>query len=256
MSQLTESNQMLTSIAGPPESARTHEQISLIVAAFNEEDNISQCIAELLAYAPNGEVVVVHGGFDRTADIADETRKEYGDHVTVVRNKNDRGKGHAIREGIARARFPLMAQFDADLQFQARELPKLIQPILDGRVPVTFGSRFIGGADSRVGAEHRSRNISNYAVSLYTSVLCGHRYTDVMAGFKAWTRAAIERIDLRCNHFGYEAEIAIRAAMVGIPIEEVPITYDPRRKGQSNVNLLRDGFLVGTYLLRTRLSWR
>ena len=96
------------------------------------------------------------------------------------------------------------------------------------------------------------RFLANYVVSGLTSLLCGKRYTDVNAGFKAWKSSVIRDLNIRCNHFGYEPEIAILAAKRGYHIVEVPVNYKGRQRGISNVKLIRDGIIIPLFLIKTR----
>ena len=110
-------------------------QYSVIISCFNEEDNIERCVRSVVAACPDAEVLVVHGGTDRTGEITLELAQKFG-KVRLVHNENDRGKGHAIRTGIAAATCDVHVQFDADNQFFAEDLPALVAPILEQGEPV------------------------------------------------------------------------------------------------------------------------
>jgi len=226
--------------------------ISVIIASRNEEKNIGECIRRCYRALPNSEVIVVEGGDDRTIAIAEGMKKRYKT-LKVVHNKNDRGKGHGIRVGIQHASNAIMAQVDADCQFLPEELPKLVKPIVDGKADITFGSRLMKGSKVAKGAMTSVHRLANWVISTYTSTLAGHWYTDVQAGFKAWTAKAIRDIGLRCDHFGYEPELAVMAGKKGYKIAEVPISFKPRTKGISKVNLWRDGVMILFYLLKVKL---
>jgi len=225
--------------------------ISVIIASRNEEKNIKDCIERCYKALPNAEVIVVEGGDDRTVEIANSLKKKYPS-LKVIHNKNDRGKGHGIRVGIQHATKSIMAQVDADCQFLPEELPQLVKPIVDGKTDITFCSRLMKGSKVAKGAITPIHYLANWVVSSYTSMLAGHWYTDVQAGFKAWTAKAIRDIDLQCDHFGYEPELAIMAAKKGYTIIEVPVSFRPRTKGTSKVNLWRDGILIPLYLLKVK----
>ncbi len=226
--------------------------ISIIIASRNEEKNIRDVIERCYNTWPNAEVIVVEGGNDRTIQIANSMKKKHST-LRVIHNKNDRGKGHGIRVGIQHATKPIMAQVDADCQFLPEELPQLVRPILEGKGDITFCSRLMKGAKVAKGAMTSIHRLANWVVSSYTSLLAWHWYTDVQAGFKAWTAKAIRDIDLQCDHFGYEPELAIMAAKKGYTIVEVPVSFKPRTKGESKVNLWRDGVIIPFYLLKVKL---
>lgn len=234
------------------QDSNKEQQVSVIIASFNEENNIRQTLQRIYNVLPNCEVIIVEGGNDKTIEIAEEEKKRHKDMI-IIHNKNDKGKGHAISIGIEAATKQIMAQVDADSQFPPEELPQLIQPILEDKADIVFASRFIDGSTVEKGSLTRMRRLANYVVSGFTSLLCGKRYTDVNAGFKAWKSDVIKKLDIHCNHFGYEPEIAILAAKKGYRIIEVPVNYKGRQRGISNVKLLRDGIIIPIFLLKTKL---
>ena len=119
--------------------------VSIIVSCWNEEKCVEKVIRTVAAAMPEAEIVIVHGGNDRTLEIAKCMTAEFP-QVVPVRNENDRGKGHGIKTGISRASANIMAQFDADLQFFATDLPALVAP-LQNRADVVLGSRFLASSD-------------------------------------------------------------------------------------------------------------
>jgi len=221
--------------------------ISILVAAFNEEESIEECIRSIATAMPDAEIVIVHGGTDATLDIARSLQSEFP-QITPIFNEGDRGKGHAVKTGIASARGSIIAQFDADLQFAAKDLPALTAPLKDGLCDVTLGSRFMTGADRAAYQPSFFRDMGNKLLCLYVSCLCGKKATDVTAGIKAWTRSAIEQIDFRDDVYSYEAEIVIRAHRLGLRVKEVPVTYASRVKGISmhtdNLQVIRAGLTI------------
>jgi glycosyltransferase involved in cell wall biosynthesis len=231
----------------------TPPEISVIIASFNEENNIRETIQRIHKTLPNCEIIVVEGGNDRTIEIAMEERKKTHPNMIIVHNKNDKGKGQAIRMGIEEATKPIMAQVDADSQFPPEELPGLVQPILDKKADIVFCSRFLKDATVEKGSLTRMRHLANFVVSGFTSMLCGNYLTDVNAGFKAWNSDVIRDINIECNHFGYEPEIAIMAAKLGYKIVEVPVNYKGRQRGITNVKLIRDGIIIPLFLIKTKI---
>lgn len=219
-------------------------EVSILIAALNEEAVIEECVRRVLAAATGSwEVVVIDGGTDRTGDIVRALERELK-VVRHVRNEGDRGKGHAIRRGIQEARADVMAQFDADLQFVPEDLPRVIAPIQAGLADVVLGSRFLDISTRRRGSTPLVRRLGNHAVSAYASLFARRRLTDVQAGIKAWTREAAQRIDLRSDGFSYEAEIAVKAVRKGLRVVEIPVTTLPRRTGRSKVALMRAGLAL------------
>jgi dolichol-phosphate mannosyltransferase len=146
-----------------------------------------------------------------------------------------------------------MAQLDADLQFMPEELPRLVAPIAAGRADVVLGSRFTGESQHHPGGSPPLRTLGNRAVSAWASLLFAHRMTDVLAGIKAWTRPAIERIAPRLDGFAYEIEIPARALRAGLRVVDVPVTTGRRGGGESHV---RSVALEGARMLWTTAALR
>lgn len=237
----------------------TPPDVSIIISCFDEALTIDRCVRTVAEALPEAEIVVVHGGGDRTLEIARGLRAEFP-QVTPVRNENDRGKGHGIRTGIARAAGRCMAQFDADLQFRAADLPALVGPLVAGDADVCLGSRFLPGSDRAAYQRSFFRDWGNRLLAAYVSALVGRRVTDVTAGMKAWTRTAIERIDFRDDRYSYEAEIVVRAARLGLRIRELPVAYASRAAGRSmhagNLAVIRAGLTIMVKCLAYRFRAR
>ena len=227
--------------AGGPER---RPRLTVIVAAFNEQDTIGNCVQQIFeVYPENCELLVVDGGTDNTQQVVEALTETFS-LLRYVRNHDDRGKGHSIRTGIAEARGDVMAQIDADLQFLPSDLPALVAPIEEGQADVTLGTRFAAGSIRRAGSTPTFRRWGNKFASFYASLLYCHRMTDVQAGMKAWTREAAELIDIKSDNYSYEVEIPIKALRKGLRVVDVPITTDARQGGETCVNVVFDGIAL------------
>ena len=227
------------------------ENLSVIIAAYNEEENIVATIKRVHKSVPKAEIlVVVDGSPDNTAKEAKSVRLP---NLQVISYMPNRGKGYAIRIGVLNATREIQAQIDADSQFPPEELGSLVKPIMQGDADITFCSRFCEGATIEAGSLTRMRRLANYIVSGFTSLLAWRRLTDVNAGFKAWKTDVMKDIDIRCPHFGYEPEIAIMASKKGYTIKEVPVNYKNRDEGNTSVSLWRDGIIIPAFLIKTKL---
>ncbi|MBN2491215.1 MAG: glycosyltransferase family 2 protein [Planctomycetes bacterium] len=207
-------------------------RLSIILACFNEEESIEACLQGLLAAAPGAEIVVIHGGTDRTLEIARRLAAVHPE-IRAHRNYGDTGKGHAIKFGIAVTERPWLLQFDADLQFDPAEVPRVLGPIAAGEADIVLGSRFLEDSVTREYRFSFLRVVGNRIVNRWLSWLAGVPISDVTTGYKAWTRAAIERVNFKDNGFVYEMEILLRGVRRGLRLAEVPITYRNREKGFS-----------------------
>lgn len=234
---------------------KVYPKVTIIISCFNEEANIEKCIRSVASAMPESEILVVHGGTDRTSEMATRLKTEIP-AVRVVRNENDLGKGHAIRKGIECATHDVMAQFDADNQFFATDLPALVDPILEGRADVTLGSRFLPSADRSAYKPSFFRDYGNRTLSAYVGLLCGKKVTDVTAGVKAWTRKAIQAIDLTDDKYSYEAEIVVRAAVKKLRILELPVKYASRVEGISMHTSSLKVIIAGFTIIKNCVSYR
>lgn len=231
--------------------------VSILVACRNEEANIERCIREVARVLPTAEILVIDGGTDRTLELAEALRAEFPG-VRPIKNEGDRGKGHAIKTGIAQASAPVMAQFDCDLQFAADDLPALLAPVQAGTCELALGSRFLHSSDRGAYQPIFFRDAGNRILALYISLLTGRPVTDVTAGVKAWTRAAIQQIDFQDDRYSYEAEIVVRAARLGLRFCEVPVRYASRTAGASmhrgSLAVIKAGLVIMAKALAAR--WR
>lgn len=241
-----------------PSSTRvpTAPEVSIIVATFNEEASIEECLRRIFAVYPTGaEVLVVDGGHDRTGEITKGLEGEFA-ALQYIRNENDRGKGHATKTGIANARGKMMAEIDADLQFHPEELPKLFAPLREGTADVALGSRFASASTRNAGSTNPLRSFGNFTTSLYASILFFHRMTDVLAGMMAWTRDVSDSIGPIRDNYSYEVEIPVKALKKGFRVIDVPIVTEARQGGCSNVNVVRDGLTILRDITLFRLGLR
>ena len=237
--------------------------VSIIVSCLFEEDTIRECIERISKVMPNAEIIVIHGGTDKTLEIAEEMAKT-NPRIKPYKNENDMGKGHAIHVAIELANHEVMAQFDADLQFDPEDLPKLFQPIFNNEADVVLGSRFMQESDTSDYTFSFFRVIGNHLVNFWISFLCGCRMTDVTAGSKAWTRKAIKEINFQDRKFVYEVEIPVRAHLCKLRIAQVPIGYHNRQGGLSGhgsglkgvLSVIRCGFMLLWTATRIRLLKR
>lgn len=224
------------------------KKISVIIPSYNEEKNIKKTIDRVRKIGPDYEIIVVDdGSIDNTFKVANDAG------AIAFRLKKNTGKGAAFRKGIEEATGDVIVQVDADSQFMPEEIPKLIQPILDDKADATLGSRFTKGSVIEEGALSARNKIGNYGDSLLTSIACRHRVTDVQAGFKAFKGKELKEIKFREDHFGYEPELVILAKKKGLRIVDVPIFYKKRRGGQSNINFLKDVYIISKAIIRTTL---
>lgn len=219
---------------------KTKKLVSIILTSYNEEKNIGRTIRDCKAlkkFFPIEIIVVDAASRDKTVGIAKKMKID-----RILRFPFKRGKGADFWAGGLLATGDYIIQIDTDHQFQPQEIPLFVDAINKG-ADVVIGTRFEGGKIEKGSVSIRNY-FGNWVMSLATSIACGRRITDVMAGFKGFTRDAFLALDLKERHFEYEAETVTKSCRMGMNLVQLPITYTKRRGGASGIRALQDGFNV------------
>ncbi len=199
--------------------------LSIVIPAYNEEATLEKLLARVEALDIDKEILVVDDGSrDRTRAILEgyEGRPGY----RVFFQPRNRGKGAAIRRGIAEAGGDVVAIQDADLEYDPAELPRLARPILDGRADVVYGARFMPG-ERRVNA--LMHTIGNRGLTLLSNVCSNLDLNDMETCYKLFRRDVVQRLRLESERFGIEPELTAKLAKIpALRLYEMPISYNPR----------------------------
>ena len=201
--------------------------ITVIIPVYNEARTIESVLKRVLAIPFTKQVVAVDdGSTDGTREVLHRARHD--DLVVVLLDKN-RGKGHAVRQGIARSRGDAVVIQDADLEYLPEEIPKLCEPILKGEADAVFGSRFIG-APRKVGKFWHTK--ANQVVTEFSNVCSNLNITDMETGAKAFNGDLIRSLPLKSDRFGFEPEVVARLARRKARIFEIPAPYFGRTQAE------------------------
>ena len=225
--------------------------VSIIITSYNEEKNIASVIRDckkLKKLFPI-EIIVVDGGSrDKTLQVV---KKNKVDRLLAFPSK--RGKGSDFWAGGLLASGDYIIQIDADHQFQPNEIPLFVKA-LEGGADAAIATRFSGEGKIQKGSISGRNLFGNWLMSFLTSLACGVKISDVMAGFKAFKKEAFLALDLRERHFEYEAEAVVKTVKMGMNLVQIPITYTKRFGGESGIRALRDGFNVSKAIFRVYTS--
>ncbi len=222
--------------------------LSVIIPAYNEQSTVAKIIDRVRAIQLHYEIIVVDdGSTDGTREVL-KSLPEAEDLKIFFHDKN-LGKGAAVRTGIEHASGDVILIQDADLEYDPREFPQLLQPIAEGRASVVYGSRFLGGPRKAMFFTHM---LGNKFLTLVTSILYDTILSDMETGYKVFKAEVVKSMPLRSRRFEFEPEITARVLRRGIRIYEVPISYNGREYHEGKKITWRDGFIAVWTLVRYR----
>ena len=221
-------------------------KLSIIMPVYNERAMIAEVLDVVRRVPVDKEIVVVDDG--STDGTRDWLQRYSADGVEVVFHPRNRGKGAAVRTGLARIRGDVVLIQDADLELDPFEYPNLLAPIREGRVQAVFGSRFLRRPERVMWLTY----LANRILTGLTNFLYGVRMTDMMTCYKVFTREVAERLDLVSDGFDIEPELTAKILRGGWRWCEVPVTYRARTYGEGKKIRVRDFFRVVRALWRFR----
>lgn len=225
--------------------------LSVIMPCYNEERTIREILDQVRAVNLDKEIIVVDDhSRDRTPDILRDIAAA-DESVRVIRQPRNRGKGEAIRTGLAAARGEIVIIQDADLEYDPNDYYELVRPIVEGKIDVVFGSRFLG----RHTGMYFWNAIGNKFLTFLTNLLYNAWISDMETCYKVMRTDIMRSLHLRSNDFRIEPEMAAKVLRLGYRIYEVPISYMGRTYEEGKKIRKRDGFKAIAMLLRC-LSWR
>ena len=214
-------------------------KLSIVIPCFNEVHFIETIIAQVKkSPIKDKEIIVVD---DYSTDGTRERLKSLESQVDrIIYHERNLGKGAALRTGFGAATGDIVVVQDADLEYDPQEYGKLIQPILDNKADVVFGSRFMGSEAHRV--LFFWHYLGNKFLTFLSNAFTNLNLTDMETCYKAFRREILQKLQLKENRFGFEPEITAKVAKLNCRIYEVGISYSGRDYTQGKKITWKDGF--------------
>lgn len=215
-------------------------ELSVIIPCYNEAQTIGAILDAVNKSGVSSLEIIVVDDFSNDGSRELLQTSLVGKYSKLICQPCNKGKGAAIREGIAAATGDIVLIQDADLEYDPREYISLLAPIRDGKADVVYGSRFLSGAPHRV--LYFWHYVGNKILTLFSNMLTNLNLTDMETCYKVFRREILQGLEFRQDRFGFEPEVTARiAAIPGIRIYEVGISYSGRTYAEGKKINWRDG---------------
>lgn len=223
-------------------------RLTVIIPAYNEEKTIQQVLSQVLAQKDVFEVIVVDDASqDKTASLA---KKKKDRRLRVYSHTTNQGKGKAIQTALTMAKGNYILIQDADLEYNPKEIPILLEPIRSGRIEVVYGSRFFGARTNMYYWHYVGNQLLNFIINvMYDTIL-----SDMETCYKILPTQLMKDLNLAENDFRIEPEITCKLLLRGVKIMEIPITYVGRSYDEGKKITWYDWILAVGAILKYRLS--
>jgi glycosyltransferase involved in cell wall biosynthesis len=224
-------------------------KLSVVIPVFNERETIEEILRRVQAVNVGLEkeiIVVDDSSTDGTRELLQTLKPP---QVKVLFHEKNMGKGAALHTGFAQAEGDIVLVQDADLEYDPREYPRLLEPILDGRADVVYGSRFLGGPHRVLFFWHY---VGNKMLTAFSNMISNLNLTDMETCYKVIKKEILQKIRLKSHRFGFEPEITVKLAKLRCRIYEVPVSYSGRLYEEGKKIGWKDGVAALFHLIRYR----
>jgi len=250
-------------------TALDNPKLSVVIPVYNEKATVEEIIRRVVDTRLRKEIIVVDDcSTDGTRQILEQlvARQSQGEGNAPATDGGDpvelsdlriffqgvnQGKGAALRRGFGETTGDIVLVQDADLEYAPRDYDKLLEPIIDGRADVVFGSRFLGGPQR---VHYFWHYVANRLLTLLSDIFTNLKLTDMETCYKAFRREALQGIQIKSNRFGFEPEITAKIAKGKWRVYEVPISYAGRTYEEGKKITWKDGVQALWCIIRFKLG--
>ena len=225
-------------------------KLSIVIPIYNERETLETLIAKVNAVDYDKEIILIDDfSTDGTREILNKYENKEG--FKVLYHNHNQGKGAALRTGFSSVNGDIIIIQDADLEYNPADYGTLIEPIMDGRADVVYGSRFLGGPHRVLFFWH---SIGNMVLTTLSNMFTNVNLTDMETGYKVFTKKVNDTLTFKCNRFGFEPEFTAKVAKNNFRIYEVPISYNGRDYSEGKKITWKDGVAAIWYILKFRFT--
>jgi len=223
-------------------------KLSVVIPVYNEQAFLRETVRKVEAVDHDKEILLIDDcSTDGTQEILEEYKGRQG--IRVFHHSRNQGKGAALRTGFTHAEGDIIIIQDADLEYDPKDYGTLLEPILDGRADVVYGSRFLGGPHRVMFYWHY---VGNKLLTTLSNMFTNLNLTDMETGYKVFSKNVIDSIPLKCNRFGFEPEITSKIARKNFRVYEVPISYSGRDYSEGKKITWKDGVAALWFIVKFR----
>lgn len=225
-------------------------KLSIVIPIYNERDTLRELISKVEAAECEKEIILID---DFSTDGTRDVLKEYEnkENFQVFYHDKNKGKGAALRTGFSNSRGDIIIIQDADLEYSPNDYGVMLEPILDGRADVVYGSRFQGGTHRVFFFWHF---MGNKFLTTLSNMFTNLTLTDMETGYKVFTKKVNDSLTIKCNRFGFEPEFTAKVAKNKFRVYEVPISYSGRDYSEGKKITWKDGFAAIWYIIKFRFT--
>jgi glycosyltransferase involved in cell wall biosynthesis len=234
-------------------------KLSVLIPVYNEERTLEEVVRRVCAVQMPKEIILVDDGSnDQSRQILKKLQEDKDriqdplNQFRVFLQPFNQGKGAALKAGFSHVTGDVIIIQDADLEYDPKDYPGLLEPIQAGLADVVYGTRFYGGGAHRV--LFFWHYVGNLALTLISNMLTNLNLSDMEVGYKVFRAEAVKGVNLKSNRFGFEPEITVKLAKKHCRFYEVPISYHGRTYEEGKKITWKDGVAALYYLIRFRLA--